>query len=89
MTLFYDNITEVLLNMLTRGIIDVALLATPTNHPSVIEQPLFYEEFFVCSSHDFQKQYLQPGDINPDELWLLEEGHCLRSQIINLCTAIT
>ena len=26
-----------------------------------------------------------PNDINPDQLWLLEEGHCFRSQILNLC----
>ncbi|MEO8733029.1 MAG: LysR substrate-binding domain-containing protein, partial [Flavobacteriales bacterium] len=26
-----------------------------------------------------------PSDIDPDRLWLLEEGHCLRSQVIDLC----
>ncbi|MEP6676689.1 MAG: LysR substrate-binding domain-containing protein [Ferruginibacter sp.] len=26
-----------------------------------------------------------PQDIDPDKLWLLEEGHCFRSQILNLC----
>jgi LysR family hydrogen peroxide-inducible transcriptional activator len=31
------------------------------------------------------KKYLLAEDIDINKLWLLEEGHCLRSQIINLC----
>ncbi len=26
-----------------------------------------------------------PQDIDPNKLWLMEEGHCFRSQIVNLC----
>lgn len=33
----------------------------------------------------YKKTYMLPSDIDPDKLWLLEEGHCLRSQIVNLC----
>ena len=32
-----------------------------------------------------KKKYLLPDDIDVNHLWLLEEGHCLRSQVINLC----
>ena len=32
-----------------------------------------------------KKKYLIPGDIDTNHLWLLEEGHCLRTQILNLC----
>ncbi len=31
------------------------------------------------------KKYLLPGDIDVNSMWLLEEGHCLRSQVMNLC----
>ena len=33
----------------------------------------------------YQKLYVLPADIDPEKLWLLEEGHCFRSQIVNLC----
>ncbi|MBS1653576.1 MAG: hydrogen peroxide-inducible genes activator, partial [Bacteroidetes bacterium] len=33
----------------------------------------------------FKKQYVLAQDIDPNKLWLLEEGHCFRSQIMNLC----
>ena len=32
-----------------------------------------------------KKTYMLPQDIDPNKLWLLEEGHCFRSQIVNLC----
>ena len=32
-----------------------------------------------------KKNYVLAADIDPDKLWLLEEGHCFRSQIVNLC----
>ena len=31
------------------------------------------------------KKYVLPNEIDPSQLWLLEEGHCFRSQILNLC----
>ncbi len=39
----------------------------------------------MYAHYEYKKNYLLPEDIDPDELWLLEEGHCLRSQILNLC----
>lgn len=37
------------------------------------------------SNAAFKKTYVLADDIDLKELWLLEEGHCFRSQIINLC----
>lgn len=77
--------TEHLVDKLKKGQIDVGILVTPLKDPTIRETPLFYETFMVYSSHGFDKEYLLPEDINPNELWLLEEGHCFRSQILNLC----
>ena len=68
--------------------LDAALMATPLQHPDLVESPLFYERMLAYVSTDsplFQMDYLRPPDIDPSELWLLEEGHCLRSQVIKLC----
>ena len=77
--------TDSIIKHLKSGLLDVGILVTPLNDISLKERPLFYESFFVYSTHTYDKTYLLPEDLNPDELWLLEEGHCLRSQILNLC----
>ena len=77
--------TENIMDKLEKGEIDVGILVTPLNNKYLNERPLFYETFIVYSSHQYDKKYLLAEDLNLNELWLLEEGHCFRSQILNLC----
>ena len=77
--------TETIIDKLKKSEIDAGILVTPLHQNSIQEHPLFYEAFFVYTSKAFQKEYILPEDLNPNELWLLEEGHCFRSQILNLC----
>lgn len=68
--------------------LDAGILATPLKVPSIKEVPLFYEQFVVYASQNeklMKKKYLLADDIDVNRLWLLEEGHCLRSQVVNLC----
>ncbi len=81
----YENTTEVIIDKLKTGVLDAGILVTPLSSQFIHETPLFYEKFFAYSHDYFKKNYLLPEDIDPDELWLLEEGHCFRSQILNLC----
>jgi LysR family hydrogen peroxide-inducible transcriptional activator len=87
--LFVNEITtEVLIARLREGRIDAGILVTPLNENGIKEEPLFYEELmaYVSRKNDaYKKTYVLPQDIDPNKLWLLEEGHCLRSQIVNLC----
>lgn len=80
-----EHVTSSILKRLKKNQLDVGILVSPLNDPSVRETPLFYEPLLVYSSHTYEKHYLMPEDIVPEELLLLEEGHCLRSQIMNLC----
>ena len=80
--------TEHIIEKLKSGKIDAGLLVTPLQDSSLIETPLFYEEMvaYVSKSNAaFKKNYVLADDISLDELWLLEEGHCFRSQVMNLC----
>ena len=84
----WEFTTEYIIEKLEKNILDVGILATPLNNSSMLEQPLYKEEFVVYASKDepvLNKKYLLAEDINLNHLWLLEEGHCLRSQIVNLC----
>ena len=80
--------TELIVTFLKEGKIDVGILVTPIDEKAIKEHPLFYEEMIAYVSKNdkaFQKTYMLPKDIDPNHLWLLEEGHCFRSQILNLC----
>ena len=83
-----EMVTDEIITKLQNGELDLALLATPVYEPKLEEEPLFYEEFFVYASQGEKlpkKKYLLPKEININHLWLLEEGHCLRNQVFNLC----
>lgn len=80
--------TEQIIGRLREGRLDVAILVTPLNEKGIREQVLFYEKLIAYVSKKnalFKKTYLLSKDIDPHKLWLLEEGHCFRSQIMNLC----
>ena len=80
--------TELIVSRLRDGKIDVGILVTPLLEQGIQEQVLFYEElvaYISKNNHSYKKTYLLDKDIDPNKLWLLEEGHCFRSQILNLC----
>jgi len=80
--------TEYILMRLREGRIDAGILVTPLHQNGIKEHVLFYEEMvaYVSKSNAaYKKNYVLATDIDPEKLWLLEEGHCFRSQIVNLC----
>ncbi len=84
----HEMTTEVIISRLRDGRLDAALLVTPLQEKGIREDVLFYEKLIAYVSKKnalFKKNYVLSKDIDPTKLWLLEEGHCFRSQIINLC----
>lgn len=80
--------TDNVVTQLRSGKIDMGILVTPLQEAGIKEHVLFYEELMAYVSRKnaaFKKTYMLPQDIDPNKLWLLEEGHCFRSQIVNLC----
>ena len=80
--------TDQIIHKLEQHSIDAGLLSTPLNQPSLREEPLFYEQFVVYASSGekiLKKKFVLANDIDVNRLCLLEEGHCLRSQVFNLC----
>jgi len=87
-TTIRELVTNDIIAALKNGDIDIGLLATPLNDPRLEEHPVFYEEFFAYAAAEekvSRKKFLLPKDIDLSKLWLLEEGHCLRNQVFNLC----
>jgi LysR family hydrogen peroxide-inducible transcriptional activator len=80
-----EETTKAILQKLKTSEIDATLLVTPIIEKSLVTHPIFYEEFFVFSHDKMNKSYILPEDIDFKHLWLLEEGHCMRDQMLKLC----
>jgi LysR family transcriptional regulator, hydrogen peroxide-inducible genes activator len=84
----HELTTENIILQLKNGTLDTGILATPLNMTELKEDFLFNEEFVAYVSRKeklFNKKYILADDIDVHSLWLLEEGHCLRNQVMNLC----
>ncbi len=84
----WEYTTERIVHELKVGILDCGILSTPLQDAAITETPLFYENFVAYVSEKsplFQKKMLNPDDIAEEKLWLLNEGHCMRGQVLNIC----
>lgn len=79
--------TEIILK-LKNGHLDAAIAATPLEDEKIKEIVLYYEPFvaYVPENHNsFDKKEIEISDLNLDEILLLQDGHCFRDGIVNLC----
>ncbi|MFN4142417.1 hydrogen peroxide-inducible genes activator [Aestuariivirga sp.] len=81
-----EAVTQKLVNDLGEGRLDMAIVALPTSEPSLVEHPLFTEEFvLVRPLADAGKPVPRPDLLREMRLLLLEEGHCFRDQALSFC----
>lgn len=81
--------TDQIITALRNNEIDAALLSTPLEENDIKEYPLFYEPLVAYFSSDeaaLAKRMVKPEDIAMEKIWLLNEGHCMRNQILDLCS---
>lgn len=83
-----ELITEQVVHKLKHELLDIGIIVTPYNDPGLMTKPVFYEEFYAYVSHRspfFKEEMLSVNSIPANEIWLLNEGHCFRDQVLNLC----
>ena len=81
--------TETLLEKLKEGTLDAALVALPIDEEGLDSAPLFDDPFLLAVplNHPFaRRKSIHPGKIMGERLLLLEEGHCLRNQALEVCS---
>jgi LysR family transcriptional regulator, hydrogen peroxide-inducible genes activator len=81
--------TQRIVETLQADELDVGLLATPLKIPKIFEFALFYEPFSVLcrKGHQIaQAKKAKYASLQQKDIWLLEEGHCLRHQVLDLCS---
>ena len=82
--------TDSLIRNLQDGHLDAAIAATPLETEFIKERPLYYEPFvgYVPGNHRLAKmQKITASDLDISDVLLLQDGHCFRDGIINLCQA--
>ena len=73
---------------LQTGEIDAGIVASLAGMEELQQTPLFYEQFFVYVSRKdilFNSEVIRTSDLNGEQLWLLDEGHCFRDQLVRFC----
>jgi LysR family hydrogen peroxide-inducible transcriptional activator len=83
----HEDLSGRLIEKLQQGLIDLILLAFPYETPGMVQMPLFEEPFVLACPKgrlsDVEK--IKTDDLEPDQLLLLEDGHCLREHALEAC----
>ncbi|MBF4469867.1 LysR substrate-binding domain-containing protein [Flavobacterium sp. HJJ] len=80
--------TEEIITKLKNGNLDAAIAATPLEDEKIKEIVLYFEPFVAYIPENnaiFQKEEIEIDDLNINEILLLQDGHCFRDGILNLC----
>jgi LysR family hydrogen peroxide-inducible transcriptional activator len=83
-----ESTTDNLIVNLLNGSVDGGLMAGPLNHPKLAEYPIYFEQFYAyVSPFDamYQEKEIDLNSVDINTIWLLENIHCLRGQIEQLC----
>lgn len=73
---------------LQTGEIDAGIVASLAGMEEFGQTPLFYERFFAYIAREdalFNNEVIRTSDLNGEQLWLLDEGHCFRDQLVRFC----
>ena len=83
-----EMITEEILEAIDKESIDVGIVSTPIPSGGYQELPLYYEQIYIYC-HELHPFYLKDKittkELSKENIWLLSQGHCFRSQVLNVC----
>ena len=79
-----------LIEALKAGMLDAAVMALPAGEPGLVEEPLFEDRFLLAGTAARltsvgNPETLRPTELEPGHLLLLEDGHCLTEQALEVC----
>lgn len=81
--------TKDIISELRKDNLDAGILATPLKEKGIRERVLYYEPFFFYgnSAHPLLKEgQVSPSEISSHDVWLLEDGHCFKNQMTDICS---
>ena len=86
---FIEEKSERLIELIGKGTLDAVLLSPPFPQDGLESALLFEEPFYVAVANDHplaKRKRLRPEELSEHALYLLEEGHCMREQALEVCS---
>ncbi len=86
---FSEARTDELLTLVSEGNLDGAVIALPSNSPKLAEFPLFQDRLVLAvngSDSLAKRKRISADNLDPKKLLIMEQGHCLRSQSLQVCS---
>jgi LysR family hydrogen peroxide-inducible transcriptional activator len=83
-----EIVTDRIIEQLQNNELDCGILVTPLPTTGMVSHELFYEPFVAYTSNTsklFKKTTVTMEDIDLKEMWVLNEGHCMKTQVEHLC----
>jgi LysR family hydrogen peroxide-inducible transcriptional activator len=83
-----EMVTEEIVKKLKNDELDLGIVVTPLEEPGILEKPMFYEKFYAYLSKNhplLREREVWTEQIKSEDLWILQQGHCFRDQVMNLC----
>lgn len=80
--------TAAIKEALAKGEIDAGIVARLDDMDDFNQTHLFYEQFYAYVAREdalFDRPTIRTSDLNGAQLWLLDEGHCFRDQLVRFC----
>lgn len=80
----WEQTTAHILQQVKNGMIDCGLISGPIEDTQLMLHDLFTEQFVAYTATP-GPAVIDASSIRAEELWLLDEGHCMRDQVLNFC----
>ena len=83
-----EMVTEEVVKKLKNDELDLGIVVTPLDETGILEKPMFYEKFYAYLSQDhplLREEFFDPTKVKKEDFWVLQQGHCFRDQVLNLC----
>ncbi|NQW27673.1 MAG: LysR family transcriptional regulator [Flammeovirgaceae bacterium] len=81
----HELTTTTLIQHLKEGKMDIAILSTPISAPEIESNLLYLEDLVVYGHLSNDAKTIDSKDLKNEQVFLLQKGHCLRDQVIELC----
>lgn len=78
--------TQIIIEQVSTRQLDIGIVAIPLQENQLLETPLYHESFvlFDCQKNGFSSDVVL-SEINYSNFWLLQEEHCLSTQVVKIC----
>jgi LysR family hydrogen peroxide-inducible transcriptional activator len=80
-----EQTTEEIVRLIKSRQLDIGILSTPLYEKELIEHPLYNEPFVFFTQKTHPPKTIETNQLETNNLCLLEEGHCMRAQVLELC----